>query len=129
MISTGRPALPASAETVIELPAPTFTLATAKALVQLGATLGREFAYELLRGVSPWDEDTLQVALGRLVDAELLYHRGYPSDATYLFKHALIQAAAYQSLLKRTRQQYHRQCQQKSETHFALQAQCRLKLR
>ena len=53
------------------------------------------------------DETTLQRELGRLVEAELLYQRGQPPQATYLFKHALIQEAAYQSLLKSTRQQYH----------------------
>jgi predicted ATPase len=61
----------------------------------------------MLRAVSPLDEDTLQQGLSRLVDAEMLYQRGIPPKATYTFKHALIQDAAYQSLLKGTRQQYH----------------------
>ena len=84
-------------------------LGAAKGLAQLGATLGREFAYALLQAVAPWDEETLQQGLQQLVEAELLYQRGLPPQATYLFKHALIQEAAYQSLLKRTRQQYHQQ--------------------
>ena len=80
-------------------------LAVVKEVAQLGAVLGREFAYELLRAVAPLDEATLQQALARLVEAELLYQRGLPPQATYVFKHALIQDAAYQSLLKSTRQQ------------------------
>ena len=73
-------------------------LATVKGLAQLGATLGREFSYELLQAVSPWDEATLQRGLQQLVEAEFLYQQGLPPQATYLFKHALIQDAAYQSL-------------------------------
>src|SRR5205085_11898807 len=76
-------------------------LAAVKALAQLGATLGREFSYELLRAVSPWDEGTIQRGLHQLVEAELLYQRGLPPQATYLFKHALIQDVAYQSRLGR----------------------------
>ena len=93
-------------------------LATAKAVAQLGAMLGRDFAYDLLRAVAPLDEATLQRALARLVEAELLYQRGLPPQATYLFKHALIQEAAYQSLLKSTRQQYHQQIAQVLAAQF-----------
>jgi predicted ATPase len=82
-------------------------LSTARELVQLGAVLGREFAYELLQAVSPVDEMTLQQGLAQLVEAELVYQRGLPPRSRYIFKHALIQDAAYQSLLKSTRQQYH----------------------
>src|ERR1043166_9850071 len=82
-------------------------LATVKGLAQLGATLGREFSYELLRAVSPWDEAIVQRGLHQLVEAEFLYQQGVPPHATYRFKHALIQEAAYQSLLKSTRQHYH----------------------
>jgi class 3 adenylate cyclase/predicted ATPase len=89
-----------------------------KRVAQLGAVLGRQFAYGLLRAVAPWDEDTLQQAIGQFVDAELLYQRGYPPDATYLFKHALIQEAAYQSLLKSTRQQYHQRIAQVLAAQF-----------
>ncbi|MGH8058404.1 MAG: hypothetical protein ACREOH_14395, partial [Candidatus Entotheonellia bacterium] len=87
-------------------------LAPVKEVAQLAATLGREFPYELLRAVSPLDETTLQYALARLVAAELLYQRGTSPQATYLFKHALIQEAAYQSVLKSTRQWYHQQIAQ-----------------
>jgi TOMM system kinase/cyclase fusion protein len=93
-------------------------LAAVKALAQLAATLGREFAYELLRAVAPWDEETVQRGLQQLVAAEFLYQRGLPPQATYLFKHALIQDAAYQSLLKSTRQQYHQRIAQVVEARF-----------
>jgi tetratricopeptide (TPR) repeat protein len=82
-------------------------LATVKTVAQLGATIGRTFAYELLRAVAPLDEATLQHGLRQLVEAELVYQRGVAPQATYIFKHALIQDTAYQSLLKSTRQQYH----------------------
>jgi class 3 adenylate cyclase/predicted ATPase len=84
-------------------------LPDAKAVAQLGATLGRTFTYELLRAVSPLDAAPLGQALARLVEAELLYQHGVPPRATYLFKHALIQEVAYQSLLKATRLRYHQQ--------------------
>ena len=93
-------------------------LSTAKTVAQLGAAIGRTFAYDVLRTVAPLDEATLQRDLGRLIDAELLYARGVPPQATYTFKHALIQEAAYQSLLKRTRQQYHQRIAQVLETGF-----------
>jgi hypothetical protein len=64
------------------------------------------------------DEPTLQHGLAQLVDAELVYQRGLPPQATYLFKHALIQDTAYQSLLKSTRQQYHQRIAQVLEAHF-----------
>jgi predicted ATPase len=93
-------------------------LATVKGLAQLAATLGREFSYELLHAVSPWDAGTLQQGLQQLVEAEFLYQRGLPPQATYLFKHALIQDAAYQSLLRSTRQQYHQRIAQVVEERF-----------
>ena len=93
-------------------------LSTAKTVAQLGATIGRTFAYDLLRTVASLDEATLQRDLRRLVDAELLYARGVPPQATYLFKHALIQDAAYQSLLKRTRQQVHQRIAEVLEAQF-----------
>jgi predicted ATPase len=93
-------------------------LATGKGVAQLGATLGRAFSYELLRAISPMEEAKLQCELGHLVEAELLYQQGVPPQATYLFKHALIQATAYQSLLKRTRLQYHQRIAQVLEARF-----------
>src|SRR5262249_32822891 len=93
-------------------------LNTAKEVAQLGAVLGREFTYELLQAIAPQDEDTLQAGLAQLVAAELLYQRGRPPRARYVFKHALIQDAAYASLLKSTRQHVHQQIAQVLETHF-----------
>jgi predicted ATPase len=93
-------------------------LATVKAMAQLVATLGREFSYELLQAVSPWDEGTLQHGLHQLIEAEFLYQRGVPPQATYLFKHALIQDVAYQSLLHSIRQQYHQRIAQALEARF-----------
>ncbi len=72
----------------------------------------RRSPYELLHAVSPVDEGSLQQGLRQLVEVELLYQRGLPPHATYLFKHALIQDTAYQSLLKSTRQQFHKQIAQ-----------------
>jgi TOMM system kinase/cyclase fusion protein len=93
-------------------------LAAVKGLAQLGATLGREFAYELLQAVAPWDEGTLQRGLHQLVEAEFLYQQGLPPQATYVFKHALIQDAAYQSLLRSTRQRHHQHIAQVLEAQF-----------
>jgi class 3 adenylate cyclase/predicted ATPase len=90
----------------------------AKEVAQLGAVLGREFAYELLQALAPQDEDTLQAGLAQLVGAELLYQRGRPPRARYIFKHALIQDAAYQSMLKSTRQHVHQQIAQVLEARF-----------
>ena len=93
-------------------------LTTAKEVAQLGAVLGREFAYDMLRAVSSQDEATVQDGLARLVAAELLYQRGRPPRARYMFKHALIQDAAYASLLRSTRQQVHQQVAQLLEARF-----------
>jgi predicted ATPase/class 3 adenylate cyclase len=93
-------------------------LAAVKGLAQLGATLGREFSYALLHAISPWDESTLQRGLHQLVEAEFLYQRGLPPQATYVFKHALIQDAAYQSILRSTRQQHHQRIAQVVEARF-----------
>jgi predicted ATPase/class 3 adenylate cyclase len=87
-------------------------LATVKVVAQLGATLGRTFPYELLQAVSPLDELELWRSLGQLVQAEVLYQRGELPHATYTFKHALLQEAAYQSLLRSTRRQYHQRIAQ-----------------
>src|SRR6266568_8665655 len=93
-------------------------LAAVKALAQLGATLGREFSYALLRAVAPWEGGIVHRGLHQLVAAEFLYQRGVPPQATYTFKHALIQDVAYQSLLRSTRQQYHQRIAQALEAQF-----------
>ena len=87
-------------------------------LAQLGSVLGREFAYEMIFGLSNAGEQDLQAGLEQLVDAELLYQRGRPPRARYIFKHALIQDAAYESLLRRTRQQHHLQVAELLESSF-----------
>jgi predicted ATPase len=93
-------------------------LVTAKAVAQYAAVIGRQFAYDLLSTVSQLDEATLQRELGRLVEAEIVYQRGVLPHPTYVFKHALIQNAAYASLLKSTRQQYHQRIAQVLEAQF-----------
>jgi predicted ATPase len=93
-------------------------LVTAKGVAQLGATIGRHFSYTLLRAVAPVEEDILSTELRQLVEAEILSQRGVLPQATYTFTHALIQEAAYQSLLKSTRQQYHRRIAQVLEAHL-----------
>ena len=93
-------------------------LGTAKEVAQLGAVLGREFAYDMLQAIAPQDEETLQAGLTRLVEAELLYQRGRLPRARYIFKHALIQDAAYASLLRSVRQGYHQQVAQLLEARF-----------
>jgi class 3 adenylate cyclase/predicted ATPase len=87
-------------------------------LAQIGSVLGREFAYEMISGLSNISDATLREGLGQLVEAELLYQRGRPPRARYVFKHALVKDAAYGSLLRRSRQQYHRQVAELLETKF-----------
>jgi class 3 adenylate cyclase/tetratricopeptide (TPR) repeat protein len=93
-------------------------LSATKELAQLGAVLGREFGYALLRAVSDLEEPALRAALSQLVDAELLYQRGLPPTAVYTFKHALVQEAAYQSLLKGVRQTWHQRAAMVLEERF-----------
>jgi predicted ATPase len=87
-------------------------LPNVREVAQLAAVLGREFAYEKLQALTGVEEETLREGLAQLVDTELLYRRGKASQATYSFKHALVQDAAYHSLLRRTRGQYHQQVAQ-----------------
>jgi predicted ATPase len=93
-------------------------LGIAKRLAQWGATLGRTFTYDLLQAVSSLDASVVWRGLAELVEAKLLYQRGTLPHATFTFKHALIQDAAYQSLLRSTRQQYHYQIAQVLEERF-----------
>ena len=83
-------------------------LGPAREVAQVGAVLGRDFVYALLRDVAEIDEPALQASLDRLADADLLFVEGAPPQANYRFKHALIQDAAYDSLLKSRRQALHR---------------------
>ena len=83
-------------------------LGSAREVAQIGAVLGRDFAYALLRDVAEIDGPALQASLDRLAEADLLFVEGAPPQSTYRFKHALIQDAAYESLLKSRRQPLHR---------------------
>ena len=84
------------------------TLGEAREVAQIGAVLGRDFTYALLRDVGGIDDPALQSALDRLADADLLISDGVGSQASYRFKHALIQDAAYETLLKSSRRVLHR---------------------
>jgi hypothetical protein len=90
-----------------------------KETAQIGAVLGREFSYELIELVAQRPERELQAALGRLSDAGLLFCHGTPPHASYLFKHALVQDAAYGTLLRAKRQELHGRVAAALEAHFA----------
>jgi class 3 adenylate cyclase len=92
-------------------------LASVRLVAQTGAAIGREFSYTLLRAASHLAEGELQAALGRLVASELVFQRGTPPDAVYVFKHALLQDAAHSSLLRSARQQLHAQIAEALEAH------------
>ena len=93
-------------------------LAPVKEIGQIGAAIGREFSYSLMREVVGRDEPSLKHALVKLEQAELLFRRGEPPEATYSFKHALVRDAAYESLLKSCRQQLHGQIARTLEKKF-----------
>jgi tetratricopeptide (TPR) repeat protein len=80
----------------------------ARVIAQLGAVIGREFTYPMIKAISPLDEEMLKEALGKLVAAGLLHRRGLLTRANYSFKHSLVQDALYESLLKRERKRYHK---------------------
>lgn len=103
-------------------------LPSIREVAQLGSILGREFAYEMLQGITSLEETALHNGLDLLVDAELLYQRGRRPRAKYTFKHALVQDAAYQSLLKRTRQYYHRHVAELLERRYPEIAQAQPEL-
>lgn len=83
-------------------------LSHVKGLAQLGAALGREFPYGLLQALSPLREASLQEALSQLVEADILHQLGMPPRAAYVFKHVLLQEAAYGTMLKSKRREVHR---------------------
>ncbi len=93
-------------------------LGPAKEVAQRAAVLGREFSHQMLAAVSGEEDAELCRSIERLVDAELLYQRGTPPYATYVFKHALVLDVAYQSLLRRTRQQLHQRIAAVLEERF-----------
>jgi predicted ATPase len=82
-------------------------LAAVRDIAQIGAAIGREFSHRLIEAVAPISGAALQIALDQLVASELVYRRGEPPDATYVFKHALVQDTAYGSLLRGRRQTIH----------------------
>jgi class 3 adenylate cyclase/predicted ATPase len=90
----------------------------AKEIAQIGAVLGRGFAYELIEPVAQRPERELQAALGHLGDAGLLFCRGVAPHISYLFKHALVQDAAYSTLLRGRRQELHARVVAALEEHF-----------
>jgi predicted ATPase len=93
--------------------------APAKEVAQISAAIGREFSHELLAAVTRKPEAELQTALDRLVAAGLLFRQGVPPHATYLFKHALIQDAAYGTLLREPRRALHAHITDTLESQFA----------
>ncbi|MFZ0207676.1 MAG: adenylate cyclase, partial [Roseiarcus sp.] len=98
-------------------------LAPVKEIAQIGAAIGREFSYRLLEAVAPIKGFALQDALGQLMAAELLYARGAPPEASYIFKHALVQDTAYVSLLRSRRQRIHADIAKALEERFADQVE------
>jgi class 3 adenylate cyclase/predicted ATPase len=82
-------------------------LAPTREVAQIGAALGRSFTHQLISAIAPMPKQQLDDALAQLVDAELIFRRGTPPDAEYTFKHALVQDAAYGTLLRSRRQQLH----------------------
>jgi predicted ATPase len=94
-------------------------LGPAKEVAQIGAAIGREFSHALLAGVARKPEPDLASALDRLVAAGLLFRQGVPPHASYLFKHALVQDAAYDTLLREPRRTLHAHIAEALESQFA----------
>jgi len=94
-------------------------LAPVREIAQIGAAIGREFSYSLLRAVVGRDESALKHGLAQLEQAGLVFRRGEPEEAVYSFKHALVRDAAYESLLKSRRQQLHGKIARTLEERFA----------
>jgi class 3 adenylate cyclase len=103
-------------------------LGAAKEIAQIAAVIGREFSYKLLRAVSAMRERELQSALQKLLNAEVIYTRGIVPEATYQFKHALIQDAAYEALLKSRRRELHGLVAQKIVEEFVSLAEAQPEL-
>src|SRR4051794_9765550 len=89
-----------------------------KEVAQIGAAIGRDFSYELIEAVAPMPQAQIDDALARLCESGLAFRRGTPPDAVYSFKHALVQDAAYDSLLKRRRQELHAKIARVIEQRF-----------
>jgi predicted ATPase len=93
-------------------------LASAKEIAQIGACIGRTFSYELIAAAAPASGDALDAALETLSASELVFRRGKPPAARFTFKHALVQDAAYQSLLRTARKKHHARIARALETRF-----------
>ena len=93
-------------------------LGSARDVAQIGAVIGRDFSYALLRAVAGMEDALLQLALDRLAEADILLVQGLPPNSDYRFKHALIQDAAYENLLKSRRQALHRRIAETLRDHF-----------
>ena len=93
-------------------------LAPVKEVAQVGALIGREFSREILAAVADLPDERLADAMAQLIAAGLVFARGVPPEVTYSFKHALVQDAAYQSLLKSRRHQLHARAAEVLETRF-----------
>jgi tetratricopeptide (TPR) repeat protein len=93
-------------------------LSAVKEVAQTAAAIGRDFSHALIAAVSPLPKGTLDHALAQLVEAGLVFRRGEPPDATYIFKHALVQDAAYATLLRGQRQELHLRIADALERYF-----------
>jgi predicted ATPase/class 3 adenylate cyclase len=93
-------------------------LAPTREVAQIGAALGRRFPHALISAVAPLPQQQVDDALAQLVSAELIFRRGTPPDAEYTFKHALVQDAAYSTLLRNRRQQIHARIVSTLENQF-----------
>jgi class 3 adenylate cyclase/predicted ATPase len=93
-------------------------LPSGRQVAQIGSAIGRQFSYELLAAVASMTDQELQATLDDLVKAELVFPHGTPPDVTYVFKHALVQDAAYESLLLARRQVLHARIVEVLETRF-----------
>jgi class 3 adenylate cyclase/predicted ATPase len=113
------PALSVPASLHASLMARLDRLGPAKEVAQAGAAIGREFSHTLLASVMRKPDAELGSALGRLIDAGLLFRQGVPPHATYLFKHALVQDAAYGTLLREPRRALHARIAETLEGQFA----------
>lgn len=94
-----------------------------KELAQIGAVIGREFSHELLQAVSPIEEPSLTEGMDKLVASELIFRKGIAPNATYQFKHALVQDTAYESLLTSKRKELHEQIAKTIQLHFPNQSE------
>ena len=116
-VPSGPQAVPASLHA--SLMARLDRLGSAKEIAQIGAAIGREFSYALLAAVARKSEADVQTALDRLSSAGLLFRQGIPPNSTYLFKHALVQDAAYGTLLREPRRSLHALIVETLESQFA----------